>query len=125
MEKRMPMAPCGIDCNACALYRAAFDAESAASLVPWFISRGWIAPDGGGAEVAAKAPFCLGCLGECGVRWSGDCEIKVCCVDEKKLTNCGECPNFECEKLERWGREAPHHARAVESLAELRKSRDV
>ncbi len=30
------MAPCGIDCGDCAVYRAAFDARQAALLVPWF-----------------------------------------------------------------------------------------
>jgi len=125
MEKRLPMAPCGIDCNACNLYRAPFDAESAASLVSWFRSMGWIEPDGGAAEVVAKGPFCVGCLGECGVQWSGNCEIKSCCVDGEKLAHCGECPDFICEKLALWGEWLPHHAKAIENLTELRKAHNA
>lgn len=117
----LAMAPCGIDCNDCALYRAAFDADQAASLVPWFQSAGWIKPEEGTAQIQAKTPFCMGCLGERAVQWSADCFIRLCCVDEKGLAHCAQCADFPCAQLQDWASHAEHHAAAMEKLKKIRE----
>ncbi|HOG00678.1 MAG TPA: DUF3795 domain-containing protein [Clostridia bacterium] len=119
---KLAMAPCGIDCNDCALYRVAFDINQAAALVPWFKSRGWIKPEEGAAEIMAKAPFCMGCRGDRAVQWSGDCAIRLCCADEKSLAYCGECGDFPCAQLNGWAQDAAHHADALERLKGIKNS---
>jgi len=116
----LKMAPCGIDCNRCGLYRAAFDADQAAALVPWFKSEGWIKAEEGLAQVMAKAPFCTGCRGDRRVQWSGDCGIRACCADEKGLEHCGQCAHFICESLNGWSLLGKHHASAIEKLKSIR-----
>lgn len=117
---RLAMAPCGIDCNDCELYRAAFDMDQAASLIPWFKSKGWIKAGEGAGEIMAKAPFCMGCCGDRAVQWSGDCAIRLCCADEKGLAHCGACADFPCAQLNDWALDAEHHAAALEKLREIR-----
>lgn len=99
MADRLAMAPCGIDCNGCNLYGAGFDAARAEAIVPWFRRMGWIAVDEGSATVMAKAPFCMSCLGDRALQWSADCAIRVCCVDERRLTHCGLCEDFPCKNF--------------------------
>ena len=120
MTDKLAMAPCGIDCNACNLYRASFEAECAEALVPWFRSKGWIASDEGGAAIMAKAPFCAGCLGDRTMQWSADCAIRACCVDERGLAHCGMCDAFRCKELSDFEASADHHAAAVERLQAMR-----
>jgi hypothetical protein len=114
------MAPCGIDCNDCNLYRADFEAERAEALVPWFREMGWIGADEGSAAVMAKAPFCAGCLGDRAVQWSENCEIRACCVDQRGLAHCGACADFTCRALSEFEASAGHHAAAVERLRVMR-----
>ena len=40
--ERLAMAPCGIDCNECNLYRVDVDPSAGEALVSWFRDRGWI-----------------------------------------------------------------------------------
>lgn len=117
---KLKMAPCGIDCNDCSLYRVAFDADQAEALVPWFKGMGWIKAEEGAAEVIAKAPFCMGCRGDRSVQWSGDCAIRACCIDEKGLEHCGECAHFICELLDDWRLDGEHHVSAIENLRNIR-----
>lgn len=119
-DMKLAMAPCGIDCTDCALYRAAFDRDQAALLVPWFKSRGWIQAEEGVAEIMAKAPFCLGCRGDRAVQWSEDCAIRLCCTDHKGLEHCGECTDFPCAQLHDWSLDEDRHAAALEKLKRLR-----
>lgn len=120
MAEKLGMAPCGIDCNACNLYRAGFEAAHAEALVPWFREMGWIAADEGSTAVMAKAPFCAGCLGDRAVQWSEDCAIRACCVDRKELAHCGACAEFMCKELFDYEASASHHAVAVERLKSIR-----
>ena len=120
MADRLAMAPCGIDCNGCNLYRAGFDPACAEAIVPWFRKMGWIAADEGSAAVMAKAPFCAGCLGDRAVQWSEDCDIRACCADQRGLAHCGMCGDFPCAKLSAFEASAEHHAAAVARLKSLR-----
>lgn len=120
----MALAPCGLDCSLCALYQAANDLEKAALLVPWFRRQGWIQPGDGATEIMAKGPFCMGCLGDRRVQWSGDCAIRSCCTDERHLPHCGVCADFPCARLEQWARGADHHAQALAKLRAIGNRRD-
>ena len=112
----LQMAPCGLLCDDCDLYRAAFSEEAAATLVSWFKARGWIGRDDGVTEVMAKAPFCYGCYGDRSVQWSDDCEIRACCVDRKELPHCAQCPEFSCKSLLDWAHNGELHALALKRL---------
>jgi len=117
----MKMAPCGIDCEKCSLYLAAFDQEQAASLIPWFKDMGWIKPEEGLEAIQAKTPFCMGCLGDRSVQWSDTCAIRTCCTDERGLAHCAQCPEFICENLEAWGKQYEGHAAMLEKLKGLKE----
>jgi hypothetical protein len=53
--------------------------------------------------------------------WNAGCRILLCCVDEKTLNSCHECPDFVCERLEEWTGSSGKYAQAVERLKELRE----
>lgn len=118
--ERLAIAPCGIDCDECNLYRAGFEPSSAEALVDWFRGLGWIGLEEGADAVQAKAPFCMGCRGDQAKQWSGDCAIRACAVDERELSHCGQCGDFLCPSLKEFAASAEHHAAAVERLKRLR-----
>ncbi|MBQ3156488.1 MAG: DUF3795 domain-containing protein [Clostridia bacterium] len=109
------LAPCGLDCGSCNLYKAAHDLEAAAALVDWFRSRGWIGEEEGAASVQQKAPFCMGCQDKQEPCWCGECFLRDCC-EEKKYAHCGQCPDFPCAKYMEWTVGMPHHQAAMEIL---------
>ena len=114
------IAVCGIDCEACPLYRASFDPEAAQSLVGWFRGEGWLPAKGGAREIMEGAPYCLGCRSDRTKHWSANCGLLTCCVDEKGLDSCHECDAFACEQLTAWAQKAPKYARALERLQAMR-----
>ncbi len=118
------MAPCGIDCGECAVYRAAFDARQAALLVPWFKRSGGLKAGEGAAEIMAKAPLCMGCGEGHMARWCGNCSIRLCCTGEKGLAHCGECADFPCARLDDWVLLGEHHAAALETLKAVRTRKE-
>lgn len=89
-------------------------------LVPWFKSNGWIQNEEGIAEIMARVPFCKGCLGDRTVQWSGNCDIRRCCTEEKGLAHCGECADFPCARLNEWAASGGHHTAALENLKRIR-----
>lgn len=113
--KKMELAACGLDCNACDLYKAAFDPRSAANLVDWFRSRGWIGEDEGAEAVQRQAPFCMGCWDVTAKQWCGDCNLRGCC-EEKAHPHCGECADFPCKDYRAWTVGQVHHQAAMEFL---------
>jgi hypothetical protein len=115
------LAPCGLDCSGCNLYRAVSDEAAAQSLVGWFSSQGWLKSGEGAREIMARGPYCSACRGDRSVQWSGDCAIRKCCIDERHLSFCSDCDEFPCPKLEAWGQNAGHHAKALERLRTMRK----
>lgn len=92
---------------------------AAAELVDWFSSRGWIQAEEGVEAIMAKAPYCMGCTGDRSAQWSVDCEIRVCCIDEKGLEHCGKCKSFVCGTLDEWSLDAEHHALALERIKRI------
>ena len=111
------IAACGLDCEPCPLRKLPFDAEAAATTVSWFKDMGWLKPDEGIAEALERRMYCQGCHGDRTVHWSAECWILSCCVDDRGLVNCSECPDFACTRLEEW---AAGNARYTEALARLR-----
>jgi len=115
-------APCGLYCGACPIYKAQTDRVLAEKLAPRL-----------GLPIEACA--CLGCRGQKGrVRVMGEqiCETYDCCVNEKGLDFCYQCPDFPCSKLAPCAdraAEIPHNTKiynllliqknGVDSLAEI------
>ena len=54
--------------------------------------------------------------------WSPDCKMLECCVYQRKLEFCAQCPAFPCQILEDWAAEYEHHAQAVAELKKMKKT---
>lgn len=104
-SRRWFLTPCGLDCFNCSI-RLRTDEE----LDYWR-----------GRNVDTDKIRCDGCRSDrSGHHWSPQCKILQCCVYDKKLEFCAECPDFPCHSLEEWGKEYDHHAKAVERLKEMK-----
>jgi hypothetical protein len=67
---------------------------------------------------------CGGCHGPDDKVWSGDCKIRVCCIKQKKLSDCSECDQFPCEHIKAFENDKwPHHRKAVAGLRKIREDR--
>jgi len=119
MEIEM-MAACGLDCSGCEIRRAPTDAQAAQVIVDWFRKEGWLTAEEGMAEVLERKMYCCGCLGDRAVHWSADCWILACCVDEHGLTNCSQCAEFACQRLEAWATQNAGYGAALERLKGIR-----
>lgn len=115
------MAVCGLDCGRCEIRLAPTDTQAAKALVDWFRQEGWLASDEGMAEVLERKMYCRGCLGDRSVHWSADCWILACCVDERGLTNCSQCAEFPCRRLEEWATQNAGYGVALERLRGIRQ----
>ncbi len=119
-QKRDPMiAACGIDCGTCDIRLVTTDAGAAERIVAWFRRAGWLKENEGVAEIVQRAMHCNGCRGDMSVQWSSDCTIRSCCVQEKGLQLCSECPSFPCARLDEWARDDAGHQEALERLRAL------
>ncbi len=114
------LAACGLDCGPCPIRRIPFDTEAAEQMVGWFKQMGWLKEAEGIAEALERGMYCKGCQGDRSVHWSDNCEILLCCVDEKHHQHCGECAELmSCEKLNAFAKdEHGHHKAAAERLRE-------
>jgi len=111
MPDDVMLAPCGIMCNDCAIYKAAQDPAEAARL-----AEAWRA---NGVTKAQPEWFrCQGCRGDRALRWSEDCRIAPCC-EEKGLQHCGQCGDFPCTPYLKWAEAPEHHKQAFERLRKL------
>ena len=82
-------APCGLYCAACPLYKAQTDRALAEKLATRL-------------GLPIEACVCSGCRGQKGrVSVMGEtiCETYDCCLNEKRLDFCYQCPDFPCAKL--------------------------
>jgi len=120
------LAACGLDCGPCPIRRIPFDAGAAAQMLAWFKQMGWLKESEGVDEAIEKRMYCNGCQGDRSVHWSGNCQIMLCCVDEKHKQHCGECTELmSCDKLEAFASdEHAHHKEAVERLRQRFGSRN-
>jgi hypothetical protein len=107
------IAPCGLDCAACDIYRAPQCPEVAQGVVDWL-------RDERGIECGTDTIRCGTCRGDRAACWSEDCEIRACCVDDRKLQSCHQCAEMPCERLTTWARQGEHHAMALERLQAMK-----
>lgn len=109
------MAPCGIDCSQCDIYKAANDPEFAQKLAAQWRET-WM------PKAQADWFKCHGCVADHSLCWSEDCRIYKCCVENRKLDSCSHCDDFPCEELEKWAAEYPNHQHAFEELKRMREN---
>lgn len=112
------LAACGLDCGPCAIRRMPFDAEAAEGVIGWFREMGWLKESEGVAAAVERGMYCKGCQGDRSSHWSSNCEIMVCCVDERDRQHCGQCAELmSCEKLDAFAADGQaHHKEAVMRL---------
>ena len=112
------LAACGLDCGPCPIRRIPFDENAADEMIGWFKQMGWLKAHEGVDEVIERGMVCKGCQGDRSVHWSDNCEIMVCCVDDRDQQHCGQCDMLmSCEKLDAFaGDEHAHHKEAVARL---------
>ncbi len=106
------LAPCGLDCAACAIFQAARDPAAAGELAAKWRQNGFPNAEPGWFR-------CEGCHGDHALRWSEDCRIALCC-EERRLASCSECPEFLCPPLQAWASKGEHHRDALARLYALR-----
>ncbi len=114
MSSNPIIAPCGIDCSACEIYKAAHDPKLAEE-----VAKQW--RESWQPKADASWFVCKGCRGDRSLCWSGDCKIHACCVEQHGLDSCSACDDFPCEELQKWASEYPHHGAAFERLNEMRR----
>ena len=114
------LAACGLDCGPCPIRLIPIDKEAAEGAISWFKEMGWLKENEGIAEAIEKKMYCTGCQGDRSIHWSDNCQIMLCCVDDKHKQHCGQCSELlTCEKLEAFASdEHGHHNQAVSSLRE-------
>jgi hypothetical protein len=112
------LAACGLDCGPCPIRRIPFDAKAAEEMVAWFKQMGWLQEAEGVTEVVERGMYCTGCQGDRSTHWSDNCQIMLCCVDEKHKQHCGQCSELmSCDKLEAFANDGhAHHKKAVDEL---------
>ena len=109
------LAPCGIDCEICEIHLASANPELAERLANGFRKR---------VDPKAEPSWfhCRGCPGDRTDHWNRNCIILRCCVDNRNLVHCNQCPEFVCEELQRWARARQQHADALERLKQMLSS---
>lgn len=114
------LAACGLDCGPCPIRRIPLDEKAAEQMIGWFKEMGWLEAHEGVEDAIERGMYCQGCQGNRLIHWSANCEILLCCVDDKHQQHCGACAELmSCEKLEAFASdEHGHHREAVMRLRE-------
>ena len=104
--RRWWLACCGLDCGTCSIHL-----RTEEELSHWR-DRG-VDPD----EIR-----CDGCRSDPqGHHWSPDCRILRCCLHERGLEFCSQCPDLPCAIVEQFADGYEHHAWAVKRLIEMKE----
>ncbi len=101
-ERVRLIAPCGLLCEKCPI-RLLVDAEERAKAK--------------GRPV--EEIRCDGCRPP-GYCYHSECRVRRCCLEEKGLNSCFECPEFVCERLREWAA-SPHRKRAIANLVDMKR----
>ena len=117
-----PLAVCGLDCSACDIYLIDEDEVIAEQMLAFFKKQGWVPESISVKEFMDKGKFCEGCRGNREAHWSANCELLICCVDNKNLNSCHQCSDFICKKLKEWGNKAEKYAEGIERLRDLKRT---
>ena len=115
-----PIAICGLDCSTCDVYLTDEDEAIAERMLGWFKKEGWRPESTTLQEFMQNEKFCEGCRGNRNKHWSANCQLLLCCVDEKKLDSCYKCTEFICEKLDEWGKKSEKYDQGIERLKRLK-----
>jgi len=107
------VAPCGIDCRECDIFRAPREPEIMDGILKWF-------QEERGLTLRREDIRCGGCLGDRSVHWSADCPILQCAVDDNGLRSCVVCGRFPCGRLEEWAGDSDGHREALDRLKDAR-----
>jgi hypothetical protein len=108
-EERELIAPCGLYCSVCPLYRAKSNSSLAEKLSQQL-------------NMAIKDFVCSGCRPQKGlisVMGPPTCETYQCCVEQRGLEFCYPCSDFPCLKLAPCAdraTELPHNTKLYRSL---------
>lgn len=113
MEKEDMIAPCGLDCSKCSIYRAKDEPETMQGIIDWFYKDK-------GVKFVPEQVKCGGCLGDRSIHWSSDCDILRCSVDDRGLTSCSACQEMPCQRLETWSKYGRNYADAVDRLKRMK-----
>jgi hypothetical protein len=107
------IAVCGLDCAACPAFHAS---EKLSIAERQKIADQWSKEYNGSFK--ATDIDCVGCTTKDGVHigYCSACQIRLC-GQEKGYASCAQCPQFSCEKLEGFFKNAPQ---ARDNLAKLR-----
>jgi hypothetical protein len=116
MDEKL-VAPCGLYCGACEMFRADHDdnelklRELAKGMSEKF------------RPVSVEEMRCDGCLGEGQINvWCQGCNIRLCSKHSAEQTLCSECPEFPCERLSAFNNDGmPHHSEIIANLRQLKK----
>jgi hypothetical protein len=88
---------CGIDCSACPAYIAT-QANHAKKLAE--VAKGWSSKE---FPLSSEDVLCDGCHTERVAKFAPECTTRQCGL-EKGVSNCAQCGEYVCEKLEKhWG----------------------
>lgn len=123
MKSDQMIAVCGIDCGSCDIRRAPDDSEAADNIVAWFKKEGWLKEDEGIKEVIERGMYCTGCRGDRSIHWDSECQILVCCIDEKGYEFCYQCEDFPCEQLVKWAEQGEQYRQALDRLKTMKEGR--
>lgn len=109
------IAPCGLDCSACDIYRAQSEPETLKKIMDWLLNVRHI-------DLKPEQVACGGCLGDRAQHWSADCGLLKCAVDQRRLTSCSQCEDFPCGDLTSHAAQDPGYMAALERLTTMRKT---
>lgn len=107
------IAPCGLDCSKCDIYRARSEPVIMAEVLEWFERERNL-------RLKPEQIRCGTCLGDRSRHWSPGCGILKCCVDDKGFMSCAECRDMPCEQLESFAARSKRYADAVARLKSTR-----
>lgn len=107
------IAVCGIVCDECLIYKAPSDPESMQKVIDWLKREK-------NEDVKPEQILCSGCRGDRSKHWSPDCDIMLCCIDEKKHEYCFECEDFPCEKIDKFLTYGDKYKEAIERLESMK-----
>lgn len=115
----MPLtSACGIDCSSCDAYKATVandDQQRKTVADKW--REEYHSP-----SIKPEDINCLGCLGSFPLyQHCLECGVRLCAL-AKKLTNCGQCPDFPCAKSESLHQYIPDAKKVCEEIH--KKTRD-
>ncbi len=115
------IAVCGLECDKCSIYLADKDETTAEGILDWFKKEGWRSETITVQEFMREGALCEGCRTDSteGKHWSANCEIKICCIEDKQLDSCHLCSEFICELLYKWSKENEVYTKALNRLKQL------